>query len=123
MAFSSSLVCDGPELRRLAEDPSLGRKIKLRLKIVLLGERIQSVYQIAHTADTCVLTVRKWQGRYASLGLAGLLSDAPRPGRPRKIGAAARQEVLARAGTASTRTIARKLGLSRSTVHRILKDL
>jgi transposase len=108
------------ELRRLADDPSVDRKIKLRVRIVLLGERLQSPYEIAEAARTCVLTVRKWQSRYAAHGVAGLLRDAPRPGRPRKVAATAREEVLARAGTASTRTLARRLGLSRSTVHRIL---
>jgi len=108
-------------LQQLADDPLLDRKIRLRVRIVLLGERLQSVYEIAQAAKTCALTVRKWQSRYATLGVAGLMTDAPRPGRPQKVEAERRQEVLARAGTASTRTLARKLGLSRSTVHRILK--
>ena len=46
------------------------------------------------TWASAVDTVRKWRGRFAARGLAGL-KDLPRPGRPRRISAADRAAVVA----------------------------
>ena len=113
----------GAQLRRLAEDPTLNHRIRLRLRIVLFSEQFQSVHEIARAAHTCVLTVRKWQDRFAAHGIQGLTSDAPRPGRPKKVSAGLREQILVLSVTASTRTVARKLGISRSTVHRVLQSV
>ena len=111
------------QLNRLAEDSALDRRIRLRVRIVLFSECFQSVHEIARATRTCVLTVLKWQSRFAARGVDGLLSDAPRPGRPKKVDAALRQKIFALGGAASTRTLARKLGISRSTVHRVLQSV
>ena len=43
--------------------------------------------QLARTLDTSVPTVLLWRGRYQSEGLAGILEDRPRAGRPKRISA------------------------------------
>ena len=116
-----SIAEHASQLNQLAGDASLDRRIRRRVRILLFSERFQSIPEVAKAADTCIVTVKKWQGRFAALGLAGLMSDAPRTGRPKKVDAALREQILTLGGVASTRTIARKLGVSRSTVHRVLQ--
>jgi transposase len=73
------------------------------------------------------LTVARWRKRFAAKRLAGIVKDAPRPGRP----ATHRQEVADRIIEHTTqtvpenathwtvRTMAKELGVSRSMVHRV----
>ena len=117
-----SITEQSGQLRRLAEDSTLDPRIRLRVRIILFSQRFQSVHEVARAARTCVMTVQKWQNRFALKGVDGLLSDAPRPGRPKKVDADLRQEILNQGRTASTRMLARKLGISRSTVHRVLQS-
>lgn len=57
---------------------------RLRAQIVLLAARGQPTARIAADLGVDDGTARKWRGRFAELGLAGL-QDLPRPGRPRRI--------------------------------------
>ena len=57
---------------------------RLRAQIVLLAARGQPNARIAADLGVDDGTARKWRGRFAELGLAGL-EDLPRPGRPRRI--------------------------------------
>ena len=54
----------------------------MRAKIVVAAAAGDSNAFIAATLGTCVDTVRKWRGRFASHGLQGL-RDLPRSGRPK----------------------------------------
>jgi transposase len=105
----------------------------LRARIILLAADGMVNARIAAACDTSVNTVRKWRGRFAEQGMAGL-SDAERSGRPRVYGPQARVEIVAVATSAppypestwSHRRIAgllAGLGISSSQVGRILRDL
>jgi transposase len=105
----------------------------LRARIVLLAADGVDNARIAYLCGTSVNTVRKWRGRFAAHGTAGLL-DAHRSGRPRLYGPTARVGIVAVAtsvppypeSTWSHRRIAgllSALGISSSQVGRILRDL
>ena len=117
--------------RRTAEQRQV-----VRAQIALLAHDGHSTTAIAQALGMSVQTVSVWRGRLARQGVQGL-HDRTRPGRPRRIGEAARLELLALAcepaekqGRA-TPTLdelverARAQGvverISRSQVHRILQ--
>ena len=66
----------------------------LRAQIVLAAARGRANARIAADLGVCADTVRKWRGRFAARGLAGL-TDLPRCGRPRRISALDRAAVVA----------------------------
>jgi transposase len=67
---------------------------RLRAQIVLAAARARDNARIARDLGISQDTVRKWRGRFAARGLAGL-EDLPRPGRPRRISEADRAAVVA----------------------------
>jgi transposase len=67
---------------------------RLRAQIVLAAARGRGNARIAADLRVDIGTVRKWRGRFAVEGLAGL-DDRPRPGRPRRISEADRAAVVA----------------------------
>src|SRR6266852_991149 len=67
---------------------------RLRAQIVLAAARGRDNARIAAGQGVTADTVRKWRGRFAERGLAGL-QDLPRSGRPRRIGEADRAVVVA----------------------------
>ena len=67
---------------------------RLRAQIVLAAARGRDNARIAADLAVSVDTVRKWRGRFAARGLAGL-ADLPRCGRPRRISELARAAVVA----------------------------
>ncbi|MET0416420.1 MAG: IS630 family transposase [Actinoplanes sp.] len=119
-------------LSRTARSARAPARDVLRAKIVLSAADGQSNVQIAARLQISVDTVRKWRGRFAAAGPAGL-SDNERSGRPRRHGADVRVQVIAVATSApplpestwSHRRIAEHLadtGISTSHVGRILTD-
>jgi transposase len=67
---------------------------RLRAQVVLAAARGRDNARIAADLGITVDTARKWRGRFAERGLAGL-GDLPRPGRPRLISEADRAAVVA----------------------------
>jgi transposase len=67
---------------------------RLRAQVVLAAARGRSNARIAAGLRCGEDTVRKWRGRFAELGLAGL-KDLPRSGRPRRISGQDRAAVVA----------------------------
>jgi transposase len=67
---------------------------RLRAQVVLAAARGRPNARIAADLGAGADTVRKWRGRFAELGLAGL-ADLPRSGRPRRISEADRAAVVA----------------------------
>src|SRR5689334_1724045 len=67
---------------------------RLRAQIVLAAARGRDNARIAADLRISVDTVRKWRGRFAARGLAGL-ADLPRCGRPRRISELTRAAVVA----------------------------
>jgi transposase len=99
----------------------------LRARIVLAAAAGQRNNEIAAHLKTTRKTVGEWRTRFAESGLAGIEKDAPRGGRPatgrdavaRRIVEATTQTKPDHATHWSTRTLAQKLRVSASMVHRV----
>ena len=74
-------ACDRHRLKRLERSQTAPYRQVLRAKIVLLAARGVSNATIAARLGVAVDTARKWRGRFAAQGMAGL-ADRKRPGRP-----------------------------------------
>jgi transposase len=120
---------DRTALVRLVRGRNTPQKVVQRAKIVLLSADGVATSAIVRAVGTSYPTVTRWRERYAAAGVAGLLRDAPRPGRKRRLTEEQVNAVVERTlrttprGTThwSTRTMAAELGLSHVTVHRIWK--
>ncbi len=100
--------------------------IALRANIILNCANCPSNKQIAEKLDVTAQTVGKWRRRFITKRLDGL-TDEPRPGAPRKVSdEAVEQAIVATLESMpkgcthwSTRLLAERTGLSKSTVQRI----
>jgi transposase len=100
--------------------------LAMRARIVLACARGEPNSEVAKRLDITPQTVGKWRSRFLDQRLDGLL-DEPRPGAPREIGDAEVERLLAmtlnqRPADAthwSSRTLAKKLSISASTVQRV----
>lgn len=115
-------------LKHLARSPSTPQGLALRSRIVLASAAGQANQQMAAVLRIPEVTVGKWRRGFAVAGLDGL-QDATRSGRPPKHGPETLQKVQYRVcqqpeflSRWSVRTLARDLGLPRSTVHAMLVD-
>jgi transposase len=70
------------------------RRLGERARIVLLAAEGRSTEQIAEALDTRPARVSKWRMRFSHLGMKGL-SDAPRPGQPKRYSDSTEARVLA----------------------------
>jgi transposase len=106
---------------------STPQKVALRAKIVLLSGEGESTGRIAERLGTTVPAITRWRDRYEQGGAKAVLEEAPRPGRPRRLGKEVVEEVVRITTTQkpegethwSTRTLAPVVGISHSQVHRI----
>jgi transposase len=125
----AELVLSMQENNRLVEWMRRGKTsqaLALRARIVLGCAQGASNAQVAQLLRVTPQTVGKWRSRFVARRLDGLL-DEPRPGAPRKVGDAQVERLIATtlnhkprdATHWSTRSLARKLGLSQSTVSRV----
>jgi transposase len=97
-----------------------------RARIVLLAAEGLNNNTVAERVGVNQATVVKWRKRYLARGVDGLI-DEPRPGAPRKITDVAVEEVVVRtleespvdATHWSTRDLAKRVGMSASSVGRI----
>ena len=100
-----------------------------RARIVLRSAEGGSIDGIAAELGVAIMTVKLWRRRYAEAGLDGL-ADAPRPGHPPTYTRADRDRVQALAmgpppeGAThwSVREMAKRTGMSPSTVHRVWRE-
>ena len=100
--------------------------LALRSRIVLGCAQKLSNREVARQVRATPQTVGKWRSRFIARRLDGLL-DEPRPGAPRTIGDAGIERLIATTLNSlprdathwSTRSLAKKLGLSQSTVSRV----
>ena len=96
------------------------------MRVVLRAGEGLSNTAIAQELGLSLQTVGKWRQRYLDQGVDGLL-DEPRPGTSRKLSDTDVERVLALtlestpadATHWSTRSLAKKAGLSRASIHRI----
>jgi len=117
---------DRSQLVAWSKRPKTAQALAMRSRIVLLAADGLSNTAIASQLHTMQHTVGKWRRRYRESGLDGLL-DEPRPGTSRKLGDADVERVLTLtlestpddATHWSTRALARRVGLSRNSIHRI----
>jgi transposase len=119
------------DVRRKLEQQSRGRstpsRVVMRSRIVLLAADGMLNKQISKTLRVAPRMVTLWRGRFLEQGIAGLLKDAPRPGRTPSITtevtanliAKTTQSTPANAAQWSTRTMAREMGVSKASVSRI----
>jgi transposase len=120
-----------PEQRTVLESQARGRSVPLRVveraRIVLFAASGQQDKEIAARMVTTPKKVSRWRKRFLALGVAGLMKDAPRPGRKPTISAHLRQRVVtmttrqqpSNATHWSTRTMAAAVGISEASVRRI----
>lgn len=116
-------------LSALAESREVPARVALRARMVLLAAQGKPNDRIAREVGTDAATVARWRRRFLQQRIAGLGHDAPRPGRPPTIPTAKIQVVLRSTlgrrppggGFWSARTLAREVGLSKTTVQRIWK--
>jgi transposase len=115
------------ELTWMGGQRSTPRGIVLRIRIILDAATGLANREIARRNSTSVPTVLLWRKRWEGDGMAGVLADRPRSGRPKGI-TAAQEEAIVKATLHtkptnathwSTRTMAVAQGVSPATVHRI----
>ena len=105
-------------------------RLAQRASIVLLAADGLENKQIGQRLNITRQTAGRWRDRYAAHGLAGIETDAPRPGRKRRIGDHQRAAVVRKTlherpeGQThwSRSTMAAATGLSDSTIGRIWKE-
>ncbi len=105
--------------------PNTTQGMALRVKVILASAKGEGVRPLASRLGVSPNTVAVWRRRYRSQGLAGLRTLA-RAGRPRRITGAKEQAVISAtlrkpkgATHWSARRLAKEVGLSSATVHRI----
>lgn len=130
MRRAPAIVLDANE-RRYLEKCASGRRtaarLVLRAKIILLAAEGIENREIAEQLDTSRPTVGLWRQRYAEMGRVGIEKDAPRGGRPNDARQAAEKRIIEtttrekprKATQWSTRSLAKKLGVSRTMVLRV----
>ncbi|MGA9461390.1 MAG: IS630 family transposase [Terracidiphilus sp.] len=123
------LTITGEEEEQLlawSKRPKTAQALALRSRVVLLAAHGDSNTAIARQLSVTLPTVGKWRQRYLDQGLDGLV-DEPRPGTSRKLSDKDVERVLALtlestpsdATHWSTRSLAKRTGLSRASIHRI----
>lgn len=114
------------ELQRLARRSRSSRHLAFRAKVILQCADNASNISVGESLRTTNATVGKWRSRFVEQRMDGLY-DEPRPGAPRKISDEKIEDVVTKtlASTPrgrthwSTRSMAKHLGLSHSTIGRI----
>ena len=116
---------DRAQLEAWLRSQSIAHALATRARIVLGSAAGESIRALAERLKVTQRTVCLWRRRYASRGLDGL-RNRPRAGRRRRITSTQEQAVvsatLRKPKTAthwSARRLAKEVGLSAATVHRI----
>jgi transposase len=114
-------------LEALLRSGKTAQRVVLRASIILGAASGKSNNSLAQELAVSRPTILLWRSRYRVAGVDGLLKDAPRPGRRKKLGAQKVEAILnATLNTKprdathwSTRTMARAQKVSAATVQRI----
>ena len=119
-------VAENNQLVEWTRRHKTSQALALRSRIILACAQNVTNGEVARRCRTTPQTVGKWRSRFVARRLDGLL-DEPRPGTPRRAGDAQIERLIATtlnelprdATHWSTRSLARKLKLSQSTVSRV----
>ena len=79
------LEVDQELLQHLLRAGSTAQKIALRARILLGAAEGKPNYQLSAELNVSRPIILVWRQRYLDAGLAGVLKDAPRPGRKKMI--------------------------------------
>jgi len=117
------------ELGKLSRGRLAAVRVVERARIILLAAEGKQNREIAELLGTTRRTVGLWRRRFFQSGIAGIKKDAPRPGRQKPMAEEVVQEVVRRTtqekpakGTHwSSRSLAKVMGVSASTISRIWK--
>ena len=117
------------ELSKIIAAPSAPQAVVLRCKVVLGAAQGTANKRLARQLVTSLPTVLLWRRRFEEEGLAGVLQDRPRSGRPHQISAKKEAEIVEATRTTkpknathwTVRTMARRQGVSPASVQRIWK--
>ena len=118
-------------LQQWARSRSLPAREIERAKVVLLAAQGKTDLEIAASLNISNQKAARWRKRFLRLDLAGLVKDAPRPGRKPAISAKRKEELIRRTTQTkptnathwSTRTMAAEMGVSEATVRRARRAL
>jgi transposase len=119
--------CERRELLAVSRYRSAPQSIVLRVRIVLGAAEGTPNKVLARRLSTTLPTVLLWRQRYRTEGLAGIVQDRPRSGRPKRISAAIEAAIVEAtmktkpidATHWSVRAMARSQAVSPATVYRI----
>jgi transposase len=114
-------------LQHLVRSGSTPQKLALRARILLGAAQGKANYQLSEELEVSRPTILLWRQRYLEAGLAGVLKDAPRPGRkamltPTQVEAIVHATLHTTPKDAthwSVRSMAKAQGVSAAMVHRI----
>ena len=121
---------DREHLERLARGRKTAARVVERARIVLLAAEDKQNQEIAKILGVTRRTVGVWRGRFVDQGIDGILKDAPRAGRRRRISDEMVREIVRKTTQEtpvatthwSTRSLAKVMGLSPSTIGRIWRS-
>ena len=118
-------ISQAEALRAMTRAGTTEQRTAMRARIILRAAEGAAHVEIADELGVSVPTVLLWRRRFREQGLEGL-ADAPHPGRPRTYGRDVREQILAATLTPpeatthwSTRRLAKRVGVSPSTVARV----
>ncbi len=114
------------ELEKLAQGRKFPVRVVERARIVLFAAEGKQNREIAELCAVTRRTVSLWRRRFVEKRIAGILKDAPLAGRRRRIGEEVIQEIVRKTTQEtpkgrthwSTRSLAKAMGLSPSTIGR-----
>jgi transposase len=121
---------DRARLERVVGDRNTPAKVVWRARIVLATADGQSVKAIARATGKSKPCVWRWQKRFAEEGVDGLKRDKTRPPGRKPLSADLKAKVLAKTAREtptdathwSVRTMAKAMGISRTSVQRIWRE-
>lgn len=117
------------QLEKWSRGGSTPYRLVIRSRIVLLASYGHTNRDIARILRTNPITVARWRSRFVLLGIDGIRTEAPRYGSPPPVPEEVVQRIIRKTleekprGRShwSTRSLAREVGVSHSTVRRIWK--
>jgi transposase len=130
---AEALIIDESQRNRLESlirSGTTSQKVALRARIILAAAEGKANYATALSLHVSRPTVILWRDRFNRLGVNGILKDAKRPGRKKQISEAIVKTIVEKTLHSvpenqthwSTRTMAKEVGVSHDTVHRIWKQ-